>query len=281
MTKQRIALRMDDVFASTKQFEIYGKDTIRILGRLWPLSLISNFLWLKYCPGLRKRLPYRELRAGEWEQIIKMLLSYNAKLTVGVTAVWVEWSGELIPFFKKFPEQAAVLKNGVEQGVLEIANHGLTHCVAGRHRPRPFASNRLFHREFWDWIPAETHRDHLRTSQRYLKEYFGCDAVTFIPPGNVWTPDTERFARESGLRYLASTEALSPTGKESNGMRYAGDSEVFLFHDWDIVRQGLGWFKALLESYSGRDIVFIKDLLPAGCASSSGLPGLRAEEKSF
>ncbi len=271
MTKERIALRMDDVFASTKKFEIYGKDTVKFLGRVWPVTRISNFLWMKYCPGLRKRLPYRELRAGEWEQIIKLLVSHNAKLTVGVTAAWVEYSGELVPFFQKFPEAAAVLKQGVAQGVLEIANHGLTHCVVGQHRPRWREPNRLAHREFWDWLPAETHRDHLRVSQRYLKEYFGCEVVTFIPPGNVWTADTERFACESGLRYLSSTEALSPTGRKNNGLTYVGDPNVFLFHDWNIIRGGVPWFKALLNSYADRDIVFIKDLLlddggpTAGC----------------
>ena len=281
MAREKIALRMDDVFSSTKKFEIYGKDVIKFLGRTWPVTRISNFLFLKYCPGLRDRLPYRELRAREWEQIINLLSEYKAKLTVGVTAAWVNFSGEKIPFFKKFPDEAAVLKRGVAQGVLEIANHGLTHCVVGEHRPRLFSSNRLSHREFWAWIPADTHRTHLQVSQQYFKDYFSHNIVTFVPPGNVWTADTERFAQEAGLRYLSSTEALTPTGKMSNGMSYVGDSRVVLFHDWDLVRKGVGWFRALLESYSDQEIVFVRDVLSSDSVAGPGRPNQKTREQSL
>ena len=281
MTKKRIALRMDDVFASTKKFEIYGKDVIRFAGRLWPVTRISNFLWMKYCPGLRDRLPYRELRVREWEQMIDLLLEYKAKLTVGVTAAWVNHAGEPVPFFQKFPAEAAVLKQGVDRGVLEIANHGLTHCVVGRHRPQPFGSNRLAHREFWDWLPAETHRTHLRISQQYFKDYFGCNAVTFIPPGNVWTAETERFAYEAGLRYLSSTEAMAPTATMSNGLLYVGDAQVVLFHDWDIVRKGVEGLRTILQAHADREIVFVRELLSSGSSSAPIRSGQRAQERTL
>jgi len=108
MRKEIIALRIDDIFTSTKEHEVYGRETITVAGKTMPFSFISNFLFFKYLPGFRKRLPYREITASEWKQIFDILKRYNARLTVGITAVWVEKNGELKPFFEKFPEQAEI-----------------------------------------------------------------------------------------------------------------------------------------------------------------------------
>ena len=48
--------------------------------------------------------------AKEWEAILSILGNHQTKLSVAVTACWVERNGDLIPFPKKFPEEAKVLK---------------------------------------------------------------------------------------------------------------------------------------------------------------------------
>ena len=48
----------------------------------------------------------------------------------------------LVPFPEKFPEEAEAIKKGLDKGVIDIALHGLTHCVVGKHLPRFFSSNR-------------------------------------------------------------------------------------------------------------------------------------------
>ena len=57
---------------------------------------------------------------------------------------------------------------------MEIANHGYTHCLMedGLFRPRLFSGNRPYHREFYDWLPEEVHREHLRAAQDILGSWF-------------------------------------------------------------------------------------------------------------
>lgn len=227
--------RMDDVGASTKQFEVYSR------------LPFGNILWLKYARPFRAWGPYRELTADEWERILTLLRSYDARLTVGITASWVEQDNSLTPFPQKFPDEAEAISHGVKEGLLEIASHGLTHCVVGQHRPRLLSSNRKWHREFWPWVPTAVHQDHLRQSRDILESFFGVKLVTFIPPGNVWTADTERLASALGFLFLASNEQKAPTGKSSNGMTYVGDDHGVVFHDRELVLDGLSWLEQRLK----------------------------------
>lgn len=244
MQKERIAFRMDDIFASSKQFEVYGRED---------MPVFSNLLFMKYLPGFRKRLPYREISVNEWKNIFDILKISQARLTIGITAAWVEKKSTLVPFFKKFPEEAEVLKLAMREGLIEIANHGYTHCVVGRHLPRPFSSNRMYHREFWDWVSQDVQEEHIRVSQELLEGYFGCKVVTFIPPGNVWTQDTEKIAIDHGLKFLS-------TNKPGTLMRYAGGDSVVAFHDLDIRANGLNWLESLIEKHKDKKIVTVREL---------------------
>jgi len=126
-------LRIDDIGASTKRYEVYSK------------KMFGNFLFLKYLPGFKAWGPYDEMDDAQWQKVLDLLIKYSAKLTVGITASWVDRDGDLVPFPEKFPVQAGVIKQGWKEGLLEIASHGLTHCVLGKHLPRFFSSNRKYH----------------------------------------------------------------------------------------------------------------------------------------
>lgn len=226
--------------------------------RLGPIGLwYGNWLFLKYLPPFKKWGPYRELAGEEWFEIFKLLDQFRAKLTVGVTASWVNRNGDLIPFPMKFPQEAETLKEGLELGLLEIANHGLTHCVVGKHLPKFFSSNRKYHREFWDWLPRKVHFDHLKRSQNILQDYFETGITTLIPPGNVFCKHTIDAAEANGIKRINCLAKNSPVSQ----MRIIGNESVIDFHDREIVLEGVEWLKRKLESLpEDTEFVFVKEL---------------------
>ena len=242
----KTALRIDDIGASSKQFEVYSK---RFKG-------LGNVLFFKYLPWFRAWGPYREMTANEWEQVFDILQEFNAKLTVGITAAWVEKDGTIVPFPEKYPEQAAVLKKGAEKGLLEIANHGLTHCVVGKHLPRMMFSNRKFHREFWQWLDDDIHQKHIRQSQQILQDYFQVKITTFVPPGNVYTNVTIEAAKKSGIN-LINCYTKSCT---KNGMRILGEENVFAFHDRELILEGTDYLRNFLLKQPDTQYCFVKEL---------------------
>lgn len=244
----RIALRIDDIGASSKKYEIYSHS----------LYGAGNWLFLKYLKPFKKWGPYREMTASEWDVVFRLLKTYKAKLTVGVTACWVEDEKRFIPFPERFPEEAAEIKNGLQAGLIEIANHGLTHCVTANNafKPRFFSENRTFHREFWEWISPEEQDDHLRRSQDILQTYFATPVVTFIPPGNVFSSITLELAGRYGLRYL-SCNGLKDV---KTTLTAIPNERVSAFHDRELVLHGTMWLEALLQEKRDRTFCFVKDL---------------------
>ena len=242
------ALRLDDVGAASKQHEVYGVTRIK----LGPLALPfpGNFLFLKYLPPVKRWGPYRELCAEEWERMLTALEGARAGMTVGVTAGWVESDGRIVPFPRKFPDAAAVIRRGVERGLLEVANHGYTHCVLDgrRFRPRLFSGNRREHREFHDWLPAEVHLEHVARAQGILQDFLGSPVLTFVPPGNVFARRTLEAAAAVGLRYVSCLDPGRFGALE--GLTFVADTDVVAIHDRDLVLDGVQFLQALL---GGRD----------------------------
>ncbi len=251
---KQLALRLDDVGASSKRYEVYSKR----YWRLGPLHLSGDRLFLKYLPGIKAWGPYRELSAREWSAILELLSAHSAVLTVAVTAAWAERESVVIPFPERFPDQAAVLRDGVRANLIEVANHGLTHCVLANNnfRPKVWSGNRIYHREFWGWVPPETQERHLRRSQDILQDYFQVAVVTFVPPGNVFTSATLKIASDCGLRYVSC--ATEP--RRQGQLVIAGNVGIVPFHDRDIVYGGLGWLGDLLTKYRGRPCCFVRDV---------------------
>lgn len=250
----RVALRLDDVGASSKKYEVYSNKT----WRFGKFTFSGNWLFIKYLPTYKAWGPYRELNAAEWRQIIELLELYDAKLTVAVTAVWVDSQTATIPFPERYPMEAAAIKAGVRQGRLEVANHGLTHCVVENDlfRPKAFASNREFHREFGPTVPVEVQETHLRESQRILRDWLGDDVVTFVPPGNLFTQETLGLAHKHGLLFVSANTQPNLDAKPV----ILGNREVIAFHDRELVLEGIDWLRALLEKNKGRQFCFVGEL---------------------
>lgn len=249
-----LALRMDDVGASTKRYNVCAKRDLSI----GPFKISGHFLFLKYLPSFRAWGPYREISADEWLAILSLLEERGARMTVAVTACWAEDERRLIPFPEKFPRQAGILKDATQQGLIEIANHGLTHCVLKGNifKPHWFSANRYWHREFWDWLPAEVHDDHIRRSQEVLERWVGMPVETLTPPGHQFSVDTLRAAENAGMRYLS---CLCTPGREGR-LLLLGEENTESFHDRDIVLYGVDWLRQLLDKHSDRRLVTVGDL---------------------
>ena len=124
---KKIVLRMDDVGASTKKYNQHGKIFWDIFGRKVPIAFFANWLFFKRIKPFSNWAPYSELNVTQWKNIFLLLRKYNATLTVGLTASWAISDTEIISFDKKFPDESSIIKEGVEEKILEIANYGLTH----------------------------------------------------------------------------------------------------------------------------------------------------------
>lgn len=239
-----VALRMDDVGAASKRHEVYGVTRLRLGGLRVPFP--GNLLFLKYLPPIKRWGPYRELEAADWEAVLERLERAGSRMTVGVTAGWVEADGSIVPYPLKFPEASRALRGGVERGLLEVANHGYTHCVlqGRRFRPRLFSGNRGEHREFYDWLPDDVHRQHLRISQEILQNFLGRAVLTLVPPGNVLSRKTLVAAAEAGIRIVSCLGATR--WAPFPGLTLVDDARVLAFHDRDVVLGGAAWLERLL-----------------------------------
>ena len=243
-----LALRIDDIGASSKHHLYYAKRWYLNFGPLRDRRLFGHWA------------PYREMTAADWQQIYKVLERFSAKLTVGITAAWAEDDGTLVPFPDKFPDEAAALGDGVARGLLEIANHGLTHCVLDgrRYRRRPlYGTNRPYHREFWDYIPAEQQLDHLRRAQGILTGYFRTPITTLVPPGNVYSVQTLEACRALGL---TTVNCERPQITLGDTPRVIGDEHVLAFHDREIVQFGPRWLESRLCLLPRPPQRFVRDL---------------------
>lgn len=256
MRRARLALRLDDVGAGSKQHERYG----RSFG-FAPVGWVTNLFFLKSLGPLRGWGPYREMTAAEWLAVYRLLEEHDAAMTVAVTATWVTGDARLVPFPDRFPDEAAVLREGVEAGRIEIANHGLTHCVlqGDAFRPRLLRGNRSAHREFWDWIPREVQDEHLRRSQEILHGCFGVEIVTFVPPGNVFSEATLELAASHGLRFVS----CRAEPREVAGVRVLGNIDTVAFHDRELVLEGVGWLERVLNGRPGARFCTVRDLAEA------------------
>jgi hypothetical protein len=246
MTTLRYALRMDDVGACSKAYEVYSH---RLRG-------IGNWLFLKYMPAFRAWGPYPEMSVAQWDEVFGILRATSSRMTVAVTAAWVERDGTLVPFPEKFPLQAACLRAAVREGIIEIADHGLTHCLVGRHLPGLFSSNRRYHREFYPHLDDVYHDEHIARAQAILAGWLGKRPEVLVPPGNLYGAQTLGAARRHGITLL---NAHAPQVM-ADGVRVLGNERVLAFHDREIVLYGAAWLKQKMAEVSDGSFVKVSEL---------------------
>lgn len=165
------ALRVDDLGASSKRYAI------------WSHSRYANATFLKRLPPWKAAGPYREMQPWELDMLLGFVDRFRARVTLAITACWVERDGTLVPYPEKFPRQAEIIKAAVAKGLAEVANHGLTHCREGEHLPRWFHGNREAHREFGEWTGFAGACQRLLRAQSIFQEWLGRMPKILVPPG--------------------------------------------------------------------------------------------------
>lgn len=242
-------LRIDDFFSNTRLFNQRAK-TKRLnvfLLKKFPILFFANWFFFKRIRVFKAWAPFPELNTNQLLNISKLLKDYNCSATLAITATFVDEAGSLIPFFEKYPEQSKIIKEGVQNKIFHIANHGLTHCILDKKKflPKLFSSNRKYHREFYDWLPYKTKKKHIYESQKILEKYFKTTIDTFVPPGNVWCKETEEILFEAGFKVLV-TDKKNCNNFNNNKIKIFNDSKMIAIHTKDIVESGEEYFYKLL-----------------------------------
>lgn len=208
---------------------------VRVVQPMTPLRLddlgASSKLYERHRTKWRA---YRELDCDDLADLGRWCVLKGATLTLAMTACWVERDGSLTPYHEKYPEQAAVIHYWARRGIFEIAAHGLTHCVPGRHRPSwiPWRGNRQWHREFIDYVPFNVQVEHLRRARAILEDRFMVPVTTLVPPGNAIS---ERLAMDAVEKHGYSLVTCRARGRRF----IVDDSTHTVLHDADLVRNGM------------------------------------------
>ena len=259
-------IRIDDVGASTKEFNLYGKNTLKIKNRIISFPpIISNFLFMKRLPIFSGWAKYKELEYNDWIRIIEVLKEKKSRLNVAITACWVNKNSELKRFDEKFPEQVEIIKYGIKEGLIYLINHGLTHCIPGKHLPLRFSSVQKYHREFTKFLPLEKQFMHLKESQRILKEIFGQEPLIFTPPGNMYNENTLISMQKLGLKTIQCERNISHQPSDimltKYGIKHICNKNIFVIHDRDIVKGNSNYFENIMSNSYLKNADSLKNLI--------------------
>lgn len=242
--------RIDDIGASTKHFNQHGNTVLRCMGFPFFYFPLANFWFFKTLWPFAGWAKYDELTVKEWELFLKSFKLNKIKPIVAVTATWVDEKSQLIPFPEKFPKEASFLKKAFHDGDIVIANHGLTHCVVGKHLPKLFGSNRQYQREFWPYLPAKLHRDHILKSQEILETYFQKPINILVPPGNVWSLKTYKAMVGTNLKKVICNKYMLDSNEKMKQIKFIKDDNGFFnFHDRELKLYGINWLNKQIENY--------------------------------
>ena len=191
-------------------------------------------------------------------------------------------------------EKVAILKRAVERGIVEAALHGYSHSADNWRNP----GRTEFSGMSYD---GQLHR--LRRGKAELEDMLGVRVSTFIPPYNMYDPNTVRAVeaagfstisasrsrvapRWSGLRFLPETTPLHRLQEVVQEARGSAETEpilVVLFHDFDFrdvdpVRGKMSFdeFARLLSWIASQPDIRVYTIREAGRL----LPGLDARRLS-
>ncbi len=235
--------RIDDIGASTKYFNQHGKT--------FGFFPFANLGFFKRLPPFRGWAKYDEVSATEWKVFLDIFEQNKIVPIIAITATWVNADSALIPFPEKFPEEAKILKEASDRGKIIIANHGLTHCVVGKHLPKFWGSNREFHREFLPSLDQSVHTEHILKSQEILESFFQKPIEILVPPGNLWSHKTYLAMKGTNLKKVMCSTYMADSDQKQDGITFVPDKDdVFAFHDRELKLYGAKWLQANIEKYA-------------------------------
>lgn len=245
-----LQFRIDDIGASTKWYEQYGKKVFKYNNKPFFYFPLADWWFFKLIWPFKKWAKYDELTVEEWKNFLEIFKKNNIKPIISITASWVDEKNNLVPFPEKFPEEASILKNAFKNDEIEIANHGLTHCVVGKHLPKFFSGNRKYHREFWDYLSESIHKEHIQKSQEILENYFEKSITIFVPPGNIWSKKTYEALKNTNIKKIICNRYMLDSDEKMEGIEFVDDKKGFFnFHDRELKLYGVKWLEEKIKYF--------------------------------
>ncbi|MBF0447283.1 MAG: hypothetical protein HQL67_03690 [Magnetococcales bacterium] len=164
-----------------------------------------------------------------------------------------------------YREMFAAMLNGVHRGLLTPLSHGLTHLTPQEKKwsqAKDRYRNTRWYREFskpdHGSYAVELHR-RLRLSAQHIADWCGQRPLIFVPSGHQRTTNTPVLAQQAGYRMISSRGIIPLTArisenrflpgcypeqwKQLQAWHQSGYPATLVFHDFDLVRHGVGWLK--------------------------------------
>lgn len=217
-------IRIDDLNACTAIFHRHCKIGVM---RYFP------FYSHRYFGG--RWAPYPQLSVGELENFLTEVFDRGFKVQLGITPFFAKNEHEFIPFHENLPHiYEFIIKNLKKNNMLEIGTHGFSHAVTEGNRYKKYYlyNTKIYHREFWPWVPYEVQFKKIELGAAYMKRYFG-NIELFIPPGNVFTSTTCKILRNFSYKRISCLKPLWPINY--HGLEHEKIPLQNAIHDRDIV----------------------------------------------
>jgi peptidoglycan/xylan/chitin deacetylase (PgdA/CDA1 family) len=188
----------------------------------WPIVLRIDdppATWLQFT------FQARALTPNAYVKIIDVLRKHKARLTCFITPACIFKDGRIRPWTETSYDEVKtilrILKEGMEEGIIEIGCHGLSHLTIGYKPPSRWWARVVtllsmlglvkynLAREFYDSkkkkeIPYTSQKKQLEESMNLIEEYFGFKPRAFVPPAHAWDNSTEKAIAEIGMPYFAA-----------------------------------------------------------------------------
>lgn len=243
------------------------------------------------------------LSATVWQEIIHVLRETEAHLSVSIVPHWVDdgdaGKGRLsvdgqviearipgahypswdVEFRRKdraivydYVTAFRAIRKGVEEGVISILSHGLTHITPHQNRwlaAQDRFTNTRWYREFSSEAGGVVAR--MQEGARLLNKYFGTVPDILVPSGHQFIPKTPARAGLAGFRVFSSKSTFLLDGKrifenrkiravypdesfEGVPLAQAGYPLIVVLHDYDLLQEGSARLNAMIRQWRARGI---------------------------
>ncbi len=283
-------------------------------------------------PGSAERVHLEGFNAGSlteetWQGIIQELNAEKAHMSVAVVPSWVDdgdaGKGQLkvggrvvenrtpgahhpsweVEYRRKDRETVydyagafRAMRQGVEQGVLSILSHGLTHITPQQDQwlaAQDRFTNSRWYREFSSNTADAVER--MKQSAIFLGKYFGVMPETLVPSGHEYTPETPALAGKAGFKFFSARSVFfTHVGKifenrkirgvypeeilEGVALAQAGYPSVIVLHDFDLLENGPARLKEMIQKWRKYGVHSFLPLETVGMALAARLEAALEED---
>ncbi len=170
------------------------------------------------------------------------------------------------PFAHDYIGEYLAIKEGVKEGVCTILSHGLTHLstdIQAWSRSKSRYTDKKWYREFRVSTTNNTKENNviigrMKKSMELIKNALGYSPDIIVPSAHEHASEIPSYAREAGFKIFSSRATFLLRKNEivcnrkimsvypedlEEGVSWgrAGYPIIFVFHDYDILKNGVSW----------------------------------------